>query len=412
MFKKTRKKLTIIFTISFFLLTLAFISVLYFSISHEIIQEQVNELIDFNNTEMDELIEHVDEPDHHNDVEYKPERKLFYYIFDSNGNLIKGEETLPGFQKRVKQELKQGSSKTITYETKWKQSHIIIQEIPIKWDHSSIGTIVIGKDITRQHNLIENIMIIIAILMLIFSVLLAFLSYILAGKAMVPIQRSYEKQRQFVSDASHEMRTPLSIFLGSVELLQREEKKHLSEMGQEVLDDLKSETMHMSKLLESLLFLSRSDYNRKPITKESINLSSLLQSICSRFQTIVPPEIMLNSSIQEEVILEADSTRLQQLIYILLDNALNYTNKGEIKVSLTSSLKNVFIEISDSGQGMEEKDIPHIFDRFYRADKSRDRSGTGLGLSIAKTIIEEHKGSIKVKSKLGEGTTFYISLPK
>ena len=110
---------------------------------------------------------------------------------------------------------------------------------------------------------------------------------------MVSIQRSYDRQKQFVSDASHELRTPLSIFLGSVELLEREEKDRLSPIGHEVLEDLKIETMHMGKLLENLLFLSRSDQNQQPIQKEHVNLSSLLQSICHRFQPIVPDSIDL-----------------------------------------------------------------------------------------------------------------------
>ena len=228
---------------------------------------------------------------------------------------------------------------------------------------------------------------------------------------MVSIQHSYNKQKQFVSDASHELRTPLSIFLGSVELLEREEKDRLSPIGHEVLDDLKTETMHMSKLLENLLFLSRSDQNQQPIKKEPVNLSSLLEKICHRFQTIIPESIEFTSQIEDGISILADSTRIQQLIYILLENALHYTESGEIQVSLSSSNQQAIIEVSDSGQGIEAKDLPHIFDRFYRADNTRDRSGVGLGLSIAKTIIENHQGSIQVKSTPGFGTTFSITLP-
>ena len=147
---------------------------------------------------------------------------------------------------------------------------------------------------------------------------------------MVSIQRSYDRQKQFVSDASHELRTPLSIFLGSVELLEREEKDRLSPIGHEVLDDLKTETMHMGKLLENLLFLSRSDQNQQQIQKEHINLSSLLQSICHRFQPIVPDSIYLTCHIEEGISIQADFDRIQQLMYILLENALHYTEAGEI----------------------------------------------------------------------------------
>lgn len=447
MFKRTQRKLTLIYTISFLLLLLSFIAILYYFITKALDQEQLRELEGFTHGQMDDLIgqltEHEDPEEQHNkfednhdheddheqeyktendheqeynsennhELEYKPERALFYYVFDKNGALIAGEETISGFREKAKQELSKVSYRTVTIKTEWHNTHLIYQLVPIKWEHQFIGTVVVGKDITSQHHFIRNVLIIIAILTFVFTILLALLSYYLASKAMGPIQSSYEKQRKFVSDASHELRTPLSIFLGSVELLEREEKERLSPLGHEVLDDLKTETMHMSKLLENLLFLSRSDQNRQKINKEPINLSSLLQSICHRFQPIVPDSIDLTCNIKEEIYIQADANHIQQLMYILLENALHYTESGNICVSLATSNQQVLIEVSDSGQGIEANDIPHIFDRFYRADDTRDRSGVGLGLSIAKTIIENHQGTIRVSSTPGVGTTFFITLP-
>ncbi len=411
MFKQTRRKLTLIYTISFLLVLYSFIAILYFLITKALEQEQLRELEGFTNGELHELIEHLYRPDHHKDLEYKPERALFYYIFDKNGKLVEGEETLSGFREKAEQELAKVSTKTITIKTEWNNTHLLYKLVPVEWNHKVIGTVVVGKDITSQQHFIRNVLIILAILIIVFSFLLALLSYYLARKAMVPIQNSYEKQRKFVSDASHELRTPLSIFLGSVELLEREEKDRLSPIGHEVLNDLKIETMHMGNLLKNLLFLSRSDQNQGQLSKKNVNLSSLIQSICHRFQPIVPESIKLTCSIKEEIFIQADSDRIQQLMYILLENALHYTESGKIHVSISSSNQQVIIEVSDSGQGIAAKDIPHIFDRFYRADDSRDRSGVGLGLSIAKTIIENHHGTIQVKSTPGVGTTFSITLP-
>lgn len=423
MFKQTRRNLTIIYTISFLFLLYSFIFVLYFFITQELDKEQVNEIEKFTNSEMHELIEHIAESDEHEEhddlerheykeeLEYKPERALFYYIFDKEGRLIDGEETISGFKNKVQQDVNQVFTETITVETEWENTHILYQLLPIKWNNQVIGTIVVGKDITSQQHMIRNILIIIAVLIVVFSFLLAFLSYYLAGKAMVSIQRSYDKQKQFVSDASHELRTPLSIFLGSVELLEREEKDRLSPIGCEILDDLKTETMHMSKLLENLLLLSRSDQNQQSLKKEPVNLSSLLEEICHRFQIIVPDSIEFKSQIEDGVGILADSTRIQQVFYILIENALHYTSSGEIQVSLSSANQQAVIKISDSGQGIKAKDLPYIFDRFYRADNTRDRSGVGLGLSIAKTIIESHQGSIQVKSTSGVGSTFSVTLP-
>lgn len=432
MFKQTRRKLTSIYTISFLLLLYSFIGLLYFFIMRTLDQQQLTELREFTQGQIHDLSEHIPKPedteenDHesgdnketenksikNHDIEYRPERALFYYVFDKNGQLIEGAETVPGFKDKAQQELTKISTETLTVKTEWNNTHILYQMIPIELDHQFIGTIVVGKDITSQDHFIRNIIIIMAILIIIFSILLAFLSYYLAGNAMVSIQRAYDKQKKFVSDASHELRTPLSIFLGSVELLEREEKNRLSPLGHEVLDDLKTETMHMNSLLENLLFLSRSDQNQQKVKKAQIHLSSLLESICHRFQPIVPDSIDLTCKIEDEVTILADSELIEQLLYILLENALHYTESGSIQVSLTSSNQQALIEVRDTGQGIEPKDIPHIFDRFYRADDTRDRSGVGLGLSIAKTIIESHQGTIQVKSTPGIGTIFTIILPK
>lgn len=431
MFKQTRRKLTVIYTISFLLLLYSFIGILYFFIMKTLDQQQLTELREFTQGQMHDLSEHIPRPEdseensheaedgqeqenksiNNHDIEYRPERTLFYYVFDKNGQLLEGAETVSGFKEKVQQELSKGSTETFTVKTEWHNTHILYQLVPIELDHHFIGTIVVGKDITSQQHFIRNILIIIGILIIIFSILLALLSYYLAGNAMVSIQRSYDKQKKFVSDASHELRTPLSIFLGSVELLEREEKDRLSPLSLEVLDDLKTETMHMSKLLENLLLLSRSDQNKQKIKKEQVNLSSLLQSICHRFQPIVPNSIELTCKVEEKVTILADSELIQQLMYILLENALHYTESGSIHISLSSSNQQVFIDVSDTGQGIETKDLPHIFNRFYRADDTRDRSGVGLGLSIAKTIIESHQGIIKVKSTPKVGTVFSITFP-
>lgn len=411
MFKQTRRKLTIVYTISFLILLYSFIAVLYFFITRALDQEQINELEGFTHSEMNELIEHLDESEHENDLEYKPERALFYYVFDKNNKLVDGEETLSGFKEKTIQELKKVSSKTITVKTEWHKTHVIFQLVPIKWNNQNMGTVVVGKEITNQYHFIRNILIILTSLSIVFTFLLAFLSYFLAGKAMGPIQDSYEKQKKFVSDASHELRTPLSIFLGSVDLLEREETERLSPIGREVVQDLRLETMHMKKLLENLLLLSRSDQKQEHMSKEQVNLSSLLPSICHRFQHIVPDSLQLTCNIDDGICILADSIRIQQLIYILLENALHYTEAGEINVTLTSSQKNALIKISDTGQGIDAQDLPHIFDRFYRADDSRDRSGLGLGLSIAKMIVENHHGNIQVISTPRVGTTFSITLP-
>ena len=131
MFKQTRRKLTLIYTISFLLVLYSFIAILYFLITKALEQEQLRELEGFTNGELHELIEHLYRPDHHKDLEYKPERALFYYIFDKNGKLVEGEETLSGFREKAEQELAKVSTKTITIKTEWNNTHLLYKLVPV-----------------------------------------------------------------------------------------------------------------------------------------------------------------------------------------------------------------------------------------------------------------------------------------
>lgn len=243
------------------------------------------------------------------------------------------------------------------------------------------------------------------------TVLIGLLSYYMAGKAMVPIQWSFDKQKKFVSDASHELRTPLSIFYSSLEILEAEEAKQLSPFGKELITDLKDESEIMKELIDKLLFLARHDQQQVSIQKEIIPLSTLLKKVGTKFQRIMPPGIQFSTEIQENIELLGDASKIQELLYILLDNAIRYTNSGAITLTLLKNRDSVKITVADSGIGMTEQELPLVFERFYRSDAARQRNGTGLGLAIAKAIVEQHDGKIYATSKVGKGTTFHIEFP-
>jgi len=228
---------------------------------------------------------------------------------------------------------------------------------------------------------------------------------------MIPIQWSFNKQKKFVSDASHELRTPLSIFYSSLEILEAEEAEHLSPLGKELIADLKDETEIMKELIDKLLFLARHDQQQVSSTKEFIPLSSLLEKVSVKFQRIMPADIQFSTDIQENIQLLGDTSKIQELLYILLDNAIRYTNSGKITLTLLKNQDIVKITVADSGIGMSEQELPLVFERFYRSDAARQRNGTGLGLAIAKAIVEQHNGKIYATSQFGKGTTFHIEFP-
>jgi len=232
------------------------------------------------------------------------------------------------------------------------------------------------------------------------------------NEMMDRIEDGYNRQKQFVSDASHELRTPIAVIQGYVDMLNRWGKDD-KEVLQEAIDAIKNETENMKDLVEKLLFLARNDKGTLILQKEKFNLTSLLEETIKE-TTIIDKNHKLFFNIQEEVNIYADRNRIKQAIRIFLDNAIKYTpEEGTININLYVEKKDAVIEVTDTGIGMTEEEMKHIFDRFYRSDKSRKKykGGHGLGLSIAKIIILSHGGKIKVRSKPSKGTSVQIILP-
>lgn len=226
------------------------------------------------------------------------------------------------------------------------------------------------------------------------------------------IQEAYNIQNQFVSDASHELRTPIAVIQGYARLLDRWGKED-KEVLQESIEAIKSEANNMKDLVEKLLFLARGDKNTQPVDMEEFQLDLVIDEVLKETR-LIDNEHEIKCYKNETIKIYADIKLLKQAFRIFLDNCIKYTPKGgEISISTYGSGNNVEIVIKDTGIGIDEKDIPKIFDRFYRADESRTREtgGNGLGLSIAKWIIMKHKGKITVNSSLNVGTKVTIILP-
>jgi signal transduction histidine kinase len=269
-------------------------------------------------------------------------------------------------------------------------------------------------NINPEVNMLRNMLIIIGIGSAV-GLLLSFLAGLfLASKALIPIQRSWEKQSQFVADASHELRTPLAVIQTYLELLFRHPSKTIEEESETIFKSL-TEVKRINNLVEELLTLARSDSNEQQIRPEYFKMDRLLSLIVEQFIPIAEmKDIRIKASIDRELNYFGDQERLHQLFVILLDNALKFTpTKGTVFISCKKEGNYLKIIMKDTGIGISSMDLPYIFDRFFRGDKSRSRAegGTGLGLSIAKWIVEAHYGQINVESKQKEGTTFIIKLP-
>lgn len=227
------------------------------------------------------------------------------------------------------------------------------------------------------------------------------------------MRESQKQQQRFVSDASHELRTPISVIQGYVNMLDRwgkEDEKILAES----IEAIKNESEHMKDLIEQLLFLARGDSGRHTLRFTQVDLTEMVKDVKEESEMIDARHPYVFEGPDYPVKAEADLSMLKQSLRILVQNAAKYTSEGE-KISLRVKEidgKPAFI-VQDEGIGMSEKDVIHIFERFYRAEPARQRSegGTGLGLSIAKWIVDAHNGQIQVLSRPQFGTRFTIILP-
>lgn len=226
------------------------------------------------------------------------------------------------------------------------------------------------------------------------------------------IQKSVDQQNQFVSDASHELRTPISVIQGYVNLLNRWGKND-KEILEESILAIKSESENMKDLVGQLLFLARGDKNTQKIEKQNFMLNELIQEILKETK-LIDSAHQIENEYSQEFEINADRKLIKEAVRIFVDNSIKYTPEGgTIKLDSYKKDDKAIITIGDTGTGISSEDLPYIFDRFYRADKSRTKTsgGTGLGLAIAKWIIDNHNGIVDVWSKPDIGTIIKITLP-
>ena len=227
------------------------------------------------------------------------------------------------------------------------------------------------------------------------------------------VNQAYSAQMRFVSDASHELRTPIAVIQGYAALLDRWGKSD-PEALQESIDAIRGEAASMERLVEQLLFLARGDNDSQPVKRERVDLTALAGEVLREEEMIHPDRIILPRWGEEPVAVWADPGLVKQVLRILMDNALKYSPlEGRLYLRVTASQGHARLTVQDEGMGIPPESIPHIFERFYRTDRSRDRKtgGTGLGLSIAKWIVEKHGGWFEVVSRVDVGTRITAVLP-
>jgi signal transduction histidine kinase len=241
---------------------------------------------------------------------------------------------------------------------------------------------------------------------------------IYARRALVPIRESLvsqrlalRRQREFAADASHELRTPLTVIRSSLEHLQRHRSEPVQAVG-EALDDIGAEVDHLTALVDDLLLLARSDSGAISLEHRAVDLGDVAADAASSL--VKPAEAKSVRVIVDPapIVVEGDPARLRQLVTILVDNAIRHSpSGGKVRVAVSLAGTSAQLDVEDDGRGVNPDDMPHIFERFWRASGAPS-GGTGLGLAIAKWIVDRHEGTIAVRNREEGGAAFRVTLPR
>ncbi|EZP58983.1 cell wall metabolism sensor histidine kinase WalK [Exiguobacterium sp. RIT341] len=387
MLDSIRKRLTLLFSGSFFFVLVLILIGVYVTNAQLLNRMELNQLKGISDRDIFERIEHGEDQFIQNPI--------YFQLLDDSGN--ERYESLPPDveSKTLRRFLR---SDDTTKQVDWDDRHFLLYQ-----RSTEEGRLLLMKDISPTEDTLQRLIAVLAGIAVLATIVLTLVGYILAGRAVIPVQQAFDRQRRFTSDASHELRTPLTIVYSGIELLEAES---LSNEGRTILEDIKAETASMQYLVSDLLLLAR-EGQLSP--KQEVDLSSLVQKTVERFQHAYSDRI-IHASIAPDLHMKGDAHQLNRLLTVFLENALVYSDKV-IDVSLEETTTERQLTIQDRGIGIASDQQTKIFERFYRGDHSRHGTGTGLGLSIAQSIVDQHGGTISIDSTLGEGTRFIIHFP-
>lgn len=270
----------------------------------------------------------------------------------------------------------------------------------------------VGRALNEQDAALRQLLLGLVALGGLSTVVVGWASWWLAGRSLVPAQRAWERQQTFVANASHELRAPLTLLRASSEVVLRGLAPN--DDNRELLIDVLAETDHMTRLVEDLLLLSRLDAVRISFERTPIAAQELLDEVVRHIGRVAEQQQVTVRVTGAQGRVFGDRARLRQVLLILLDNALRYTPAGGSVLLQAETAGNVARwSVIDTGSGIDASHLPHLFERFYRAEHSRSeqQSGSGLGLSIAQALVVGQGGTISISSMPGRGTTVSLQLP-
>lgn len=387
MLETIRKRLTLLFSGTFLLLLILILIGVYFTIARLLDQTELNQLKSVSNRDLFERIEHGEDR-----VIRDP---IYFQLFNPDGTerYTRLPDNLP--KEPVRKFL---NSNKMTEKFFSDGQHFLLYQRT-----SPEGSTLLLKDISATEDTLERLIAMLAGITVLSTLVLMGVSYVLAGRSVLPVQQAFDRQRRFTSDASHELRTPLTILYSGIELLETEP---LSAEGKTILHDLKSETASMQYLVSDLLLLAREGH---PGPMSLLDMSTLVTQTADRFRHTLAGRT-LHLDVTADLSIKGDRNQLIRLVTIFLENAAAYSD-ADIEVRLQHTSSDIRLSITDHGIGIPKENQDKVFERFFRGDHARHGTGTGLGLAIARSIADAHEAVILLDSTPNEGTRFTIVFP-
>jgi signal transduction histidine kinase len=367
-------------------------------------------------------------------------------LMTSSPSLSQLDESLDAENLRIRQ--------PVYHETRFRGAHLRVLNVPLIIEGQPVGTLQAATSLDVVDAALEVLLYIMGIATVITVLLAAFGSWLAVGRALKPLdtitetaeqinraddlarripydgpredeigflieafnqtlerlETLFTSQQRFLADVSHELRTPLTVIKGNVDLMRR-----MRELDDESLTSIDQEAGRLTRLVGGLLLLAQAESGSVSLNMKPVELDTLVLEVFQEMKVLAGEKIKLHLTEIDQIQVTGDRDRLKQVLLNLVGNAIQYTpQNGDVFLSLGIVAAQARLIIRDTGPGIPAKDLPHIFERFYRAEKSRTRgktTGFGLGLSIAHWIVDKHGGRIEVDSKDGQGTTFCIWLP-
>ncbi|WP_461204922.1 sensor histidine kinase [Clostridium sp. DL1XJH146] len=423
MFKKLRFRLLFMNLSIIIILMLTSFSSIYiitYNNIHNTINEDLNRISDvkkeFNiGQEVNPLYSAKDNINMTSDLDEKdrelPEKLVSFVIeTDMEGNILKVVSSFEAEDSFYEEAL------TLVQENSYIGNNFTLDsnEWAYKIKETGFGNLYFYLDITSQQNVLDKLVITFIIVSIIMIFFIFLISNFLTNRSIKPIKEAFEKQKQFISDASHELKTPLAVIRTNVDVLISNQPSK-DTLDSKWLSYIKSEVDRMGNLTKDLLYLTQMESGEeRELLKYSFNLSEKIEQQLLGMEALAfEKNIEMDYEIAQNINIVGNTEQLIQVVMILLDNAFKYTpEKGKINLSLVRTNHHVVFSVTNTGGGIDPKEVNRIFERFYRVDKARSRvnGSHGLGLSIAKAIVEQHNGKIYCESILNEKTTFTVKL--